>query len=1215
MVKRIKGQGKSGGGGASYPSGIEAANTLKSRNLIKFIDLIGEGEIVGLEHGGKDIIFDETPLQNEDNTYNFDGIFWEARVGLPDQPSISGFTSAERDINVNAEVTCKYGPIVRQTEGQELDAVRVTISVPALSKTDMLGNTFGTSVRFKIYTKGRSDLDYVLKLDKTITGKCVSTYQESYRINLTGRGPYLIKVERVTADSEKQNLHNKTYLSSITEIRDVKLTYPNCAYVGISYNSDQLSGTTPTRKYIVKGLKVQVPTNYNPETRYYDGAWDGSFKLAYTNNPAWCLYDIIVNNRYGLGDSIMENQVDKFAFYTVGKYCDELIPDGFGDYEPRFTLNTCINSRESCYSLLSKLASVFRGMVYQYEQLITISQDCPKEVSAIYTPANVLGGTFSYEGSAIANRPTVITVSYVDGKNNFVDSIETVQDDEAIYKYGWNQTDLVGFGCTSRGQAHRLAEWYLYTEQNEKELVTFNVGLDSVFVKPGDIVRVVDPSYMGARFGGRIVAFTTDTITIDNPIVFEQGATYQISYITKKGMVNTIQLLYPSGSLTVLPLSQLITEDTEPNLGAMWSIESSLVEGRLYRIISITEAAEANTFTISAAQHEPTKYAEVEQGLTLDKPNYSLFTTGKILPPTNLVAQEALYKSGSTTKTKLDLSWTSSSDPRVVSYRIALGAEEDNLQTVGNTSINSYTVTDIDPGTYKIHIYAIAPNGESLPLESIIDVKGKLAPPSVVKNLQATNGVDSVILTWDSVDDLDLVGYQIRKGAWEDEDIVVELIYGTTVTLPYDSIESVTYSIRAVDELGIFSETSAQIAVQPIPPGDVMVFTVVPQLDHIRFDWSAVSGVDVQYQVRVGSSWDTAHELFTTKSTTSTLLLPSTSEVTREEKVYWIKAVSPLGLWSANAVYTKTLEKLFEDRNLIVHYNNATDRYDNIVPTTPPVPYNGSSYNMEVVQELGSYALYMIDGVTFGEHYFHVTLSEKYRARAWLSSPLVTAPVSLQWQDAHFSWESPDAQFQWYPTGDIDGVTLTQYIYKKIADVAAYQAEEGILYNFSMDNTLYDLTETVTATDTQDISYGDARMSKGLLQTATTICQYKNIAFPVDNTFMLGFRLRKGDSFPASTCLLELVKESDGSWLRIGTYTSGTNLWVYCNDSSGAHNVFDTGLRAADKDFLFFGILQTSAKRTVYVYSTIRNIEAYQTIDFTPTKRYDIIALNQYVEL
>ncbi|MBP5469504.1 MAG: host specificity protein J, partial [Candidatus Riflebacteria bacterium] len=515
IIKGSGGGGKSGGGSG----GKESPNTLRSRNLIKFIDLIGEGEIVGLEQGGKDIYFDETPLQNTDGTYNFDGIFWESRAGLPDQPCIAGFPSAERDINVNQEVTKKNGPVVRQTESNKLDAVRVTMTIPSLNETNTKnGNTTGSSVRFKIYVKNNTDADYILKLDKTISGKCVSTYQESYRINLNGEGPYLVKVERVTNDSEKSTLNNKTYLSSITELMDVKLTYPNCAYVGISYNSDQLSGTTPTRKYIVKGLKVQVPSNYDPETRFYDGAWDGSFKLAYTNNPAWCLYDMIVNNRYGLGDSVMENQVDKFAFYTVGKYCDDAVSDGFGSYEPRFTLNTCINSREDCYSLLNKMASVFRGMIYQYEQLITISQDSPKEVSAIYTPANVINGLFTYEGSSIYNRPTVITVSYLDEDLDFSDAVETVQDDDAIYKYGWNQQDLSGFGCTSRGQAHRLADWYMYTELKEKEMVSFSVGLDSVFVRPGDVVRIVDPSYMGARYGGRIKGFTSDTITLDSPV-------------------------------------------------------------------------------------------------------------------------------------------------------------------------------------------------------------------------------------------------------------------------------------------------------------------------------------------------------------------------------------------------------------------------------------------------------------------------------------------------------------------------------------------------------------------------------------------------------------------------------------------------------------------------------------------------------------------------
>lgn len=1207
--------GISGAGGkVSTRWDLYQKNSLNSRTVVKFIDLLGEGEIVGIdpERGARDVYLDSTPIQNDDGTYNFSNITFETRNGLPDQPYVEGYPFASTDYNINKQIK-KDNPYYYTTIKEEIDAIRITMGVNALYTTRD-GQAIATSVRFKVYTKGQDDLDYVLVLDEELFGKTTTPYQESYKLQLTGRAPYNVKIERVTADNTSDTRQDDLYLKSVSEIQDVKLTYPSCAYVAMTLDSDQIGSSIPTRTYIVKGTKVLVPTNYDPETRFYDGAWDGSFKLAYSNNPAWCLYDIITNNRYGLGDFVKDYMVDAFSFYQVAKYCDELVPDGFGGYEPRFTLNTRISNKEECYSLLSKMAGVFRGMLFQLNGLATVDQDRPKDVTGIYTPANVVGGEFVYSGTSILTRANVVNCSYVDPKNNWETSVEQVMDEESIFKYGWNAVDLDAFGCTSRGQAHRLADWYLYSSTKETESCSFEVGMDSAFAIPGDIIRIIDPSYLGARYGGRIKSRTTTEFVLDAPVTLQQGHTYRLSYVKPDGDIKTVDIMNSPETTDTLLIGTLLTEEELPKLNALWSLEGSDAEGRLFRIISLTET-DKHKFAIKAVEHKANKFLAVEQDLILDDPPTSLQTKGAPISATELTVTENLYKDSGTVKLRITAGWTASRDTRTTGYDVYYSYEGGQFIKLGTTTATSIDLDNADSGLYVFRVVTNTLIGQSAPITTTFTALGKFAPPADVTNFKAINGVDSVILSWDAVEDIDIVGYQIRKGTWDDGDIAVDIIYGTTVTIPYTTAEKITYVIKAVDESGIYSESPAGVEVQAIPPADVVTFTVVPQLDDVRFDWSPVEGVDVQYQIREGNSWDTAYELLTTKTTTATLLLPATPGDEPERRTFWIKAVSPVGLWSENPTYTISYLKLFEDRNLILHYDNAEDTYEGIDANNVPVPFNGSSYNMEITAELGSYALYLKEGATLGEHYFHISLGEKYWARSWLASPLIQAPLDLIWQDANFSWESADAQFQWYPTGDIDGVSLKKYIYKKVADIGAYQTSEGILYNFSLDNTLYDLTETYTATNAVNISYDDARMTDGLVQSATTICQYKNIAFPADKTFAFAFRIRKDIEFPEATCLVELRESSTGKYLQIGTLLKGTDLWVYCIDEGGHRNMFNTNTKNVDNDFLFISVLQTFAKRTLYVYSTLKDVESSETIDFTPTTRYDIIALNKYVEI
>lgn len=1209
------------GGKVSTRWDLYKKSSLSSRSVVKFIDLLGEGEIVGIDpdRGAKDVYLDSTPIQNEDGSYNFSNITFETRNGLPDQPYVEGYPFAENDHNFKDVKLTTDNPYYYVINNTEVDAVRITVGVPGLyrvRKSD--GSMIAISVRFKVYCKSNTDTDYVLVLDEELFGKTTARYQESYKIQLTGGAPYNLKIERVTEDStDDANRQDDLYLDTISEIQDVKLTYPNCAYVAMTLDSDQVGSSIPTRTYIVKGTKILVPTNYDPETRYYDGAWDGSFKLAYSNNPAWCLYDMIINNRYGLGDFVKDYMVDPFSFYQVAKYCDELVPDGYRDnggfttYEPRFTLNTRIANREDCFSLLSKMAGVFRGMLFQLNGLATVDQDRPKDVSGIYTPANVVNGEFAYSGTSILTRANVVNCTYTDPTNNWEQSIEQVMDEDSIFKYGWNAVDVDAFGCTSRGQARRLAEWYLYSSTKETESCTFEVGMDSAFVIPGDIIRIVDPSYLGARYGGRIKSATTTTFVLDSQVTLQKDHTYALSYIKKDGLVKTVSLLNTPETTDTLLISDVLTDDDIPNANAMWSLEGTDAEGRLFRVISLTET-ENHTFTIKAVEHKRSKYDAVEKGLIFDDPPTSLLTTGAPVSATGLVISENLYKVNGTIKQKVTVSWVASKDTRVTGYDVYYSVEGGQFIKWGTTSGNSIDINDADTGLYVIRVITNTLVGQSSPLTGSYNVLGKTAPPANVTNLQAINGVDSVILSWDEVEDLDLVGYEVRRGNWDSGDVAVEIVYGTTVTIPYKTAEKTIFCVKALDQSGIYSETPAQVEAQALPPDDITTFTVVPQLDDVRFDWSPVDGVDVQYQIREGSSWDSSYELVTTKATSTTLLLPAKPGTDGEDRVFWIKAVSPVGLWSETPRYTKTLLKLYADRNQIIHYNNATDTYDGVVNPSP-VRYNGTSYNMEVIASGASYTLYLEDNASFGEHYFSVDLGQKYRARSWLIAPIIQAPLPIRWEDANFSWDSTDAQFQWYPTGDIDGVSCKRYIYKKVSDIEAYTEAENIVYNFSLNETLTDIKGVVNPTTFSGITYADARMTKGLVQKDTTKCVYTNLTgFPNDGTYLLSFRLKNTEAFSDAVRLLELRGNSNASYLIVESAVVNGNLWAYCYDESGSRNEVDTGIKAGDKDFIFFSILQTSAKRTLYVYSTLRNIESYNTIDFTPVVKYDTISLTKY---
>lgn len=745
-IRGSGGGGKDGGGGGRTP--IESPDSLRSRQYARVLDLVSEGEIVGLVAGMKSIYLNDTPIQNADDSYNFDGVVMASRTGTQSQSYIQGFPAVESESAVSVAV--KYAtPVVRSIANANANALRVTVSVPTLSlQNSENGDLGGTSVAIAIdlQTAGGG---YVEQISDTISGKTTSKYQRAYRIGLTGTGPWDVRVRRLTADSTSQTLQNATYWDSYTEIIDAKLRYPNSAIVALSVDSEHFN-SIPTRGYELLGLKIRVPANYNPDTRVYTGAWDGTFTTAWTNNPAWCFYDLLTNERYGLGSYISAAQVDKWALYEIAQYCDELVPDGYGDMEPRFTCNLYLQSREEAYKVINDMAAIFCGIAYWGAGTVIAVQDAPADPVALFTPANVIDGAFNYSGSSVKQRHTVALVSWNDPADRYKQKIEYVEDQEGVALYGIVQTEVVALGCTSRGQAHRYGRRILYTERMETETVSFKAGLDGLAVAPGEVIQTSDPVRAGVRLGGRLLAATTTDLTLDAEVTLDPAATYTLWAVLPDGTVQSRPVITGAGTTATLQVFPAF--GNTPQKLAMWVLAASNLAPETWRVVGIAEADGTNA-EITALKYSPNKYAEIDQGVILEAlPTSALSTTQSA--PTEFTVSEQLYMlTPSVVGARITAAWSSNASRYELSYRI-----KDGNWAIISSSSPSVDIQPVDPGVYEFSLTAFNALGvRSLPVTASATVYGKTAPPVDVSgfNMAAISGMAQ--LSFDPSPDLDVI--------------------------------------------------------------------------------------------------------------------------------------------------------------------------------------------------------------------------------------------------------------------------------------------------------------------------------------------------------------------------------------------------------------------------------------------------------------------------
>ena len=716
-------EANTGSGAGSVHTPVEVKETSRSKQLIKIVEVISEGEVSGLADGMKSVYLDNTPVQNKNGSFNFKNVSLQGRIGGQVQDVLSGFSASEKEVSVSAQVRRNL-PITRTITDSKVSRLRFTIGVQALSKMEDNGDINGSQVNLVITIGGKS-------YPVTIVGKYSSQYLQQHTFGDLPPVPFTIKVERLTEDSNSQRLQNNTLWSSYTEVIDTVFTYPNTALVGVKFDSEYFSNL-PTRTYDIMGIKVKIPSNYNPRTRQYSGVWDGTFKIDWTDNPAWVLFDIVTNKRYGLGNRLGEFGADKWTLYQVAQYCDQLVPDGFGGKEPRFTCNAWLTEQRSAYDVINDICSIFRAMPVWNGQQLTVVMDRPYDPVWTYTNANVDKGLFNYTFSAKKARHNAIQVEYVDKNNSYERMIEYVSDDDAIRKYGLNVKKITAFGCTSRGQAHRTGLWLLQTEKLETKTVTFTVGAEGLMHIPGDIIRVSDTYYAGTNIGGRVLSVNGKKVTLDREISIS-GNSY-FSYINQNAKHQDIKIISAKGAEVTLDQAPIGLEAY-----GVWSLSTQQVTSQLFKALSVKEE-EKGKYTITALQHEPQKEAIVDNGAKFEPRATSILSVPQISNINVNVNQDG----------SVSFSTDITGGQGLVKYDIKIykdGALYD--VRLGQSSPN-VSFDDFENGEYTIVIQVKSESGELLSERTQTFVIDKPPAPTGVK---VTGGLGNITIEWDWIND------------------------------------------------------------------------------------------------------------------------------------------------------------------------------------------------------------------------------------------------------------------------------------------------------------------------------------------------------------------------------------------------------------------------------------------------------------------------------
>ncbi|ELE9014736.1 phage tail protein [Enterobacter cloacae] len=729
------------GGSSSSRTPTEQPDDLQSVAKAKILVALGEGEFAG-QLTAKDIYLDGTPLENADGSQNFSGVAWEFRPGTQAQKYIQGIPGTENEISVGTEVSSTTAWTHTFTNTQ-LSAVRLRLKWPSLFKQEDDGDLVGYSINYAIdlQTDGGT---WQTVLNTSVTGKTTSGYERSHRVDLPQAGStWTVRLRKLTADANSAKIGDTMTLQSYTEVIDAKLRYPNTALLYIEFDSSQFNGSIPQISCEPRGRVIRVPDTYDPESRTYSGTWTGAFKWAWTDNPAWIFYDLVVSDRFGLGNRLTAANIDKWTLYQVAQYCDQPVPDGKGGSgtEPRYTCNVYVQERNDAYTVLRDFAAIFRGMTYWGGDQIVALADMPRDVDYSYTRANVVNGRFTYSGSTTKTRYTTALVSWSDPGNAYADAMEPVFEQDLVARFGTNQLEMTAIGCTRQSEANRKGRWGILTN-NKDRIVSFDVGLDGKIPQPGYIIAVADELLSGKVMGGRISAVNGRVITLDRDSAAAPGSRLMVNLPSGASQSRTIQSVNGRAVTVTTAYSET------PAVESVWIVESEELYAQQYRVISVTDNNDG-TYSISGALHDPDKYARIDTGAIIDQRPISVIPPGNQSPPANIVINSFSVVQQNVNVQTMRVSWDQAKN--AIAYEAQWRRNDGNWVNVPRSSTTSFDVPGIYAGRYLVRVRAInaaeISSGWGYSEEKTLTGKDG-NPPKPVGFIASENVVFGIELNW-----------------------------------------------------------------------------------------------------------------------------------------------------------------------------------------------------------------------------------------------------------------------------------------------------------------------------------------------------------------------------------------------------------------------------------------------------------------------------------
>lgn len=1153
MNKNVVFAGSGGGGGSE--GGHIAANTLYNNSDLRVLDLISEGQIGGLVDGAKSIFFDNVPLQNASGSFNYDNVEVDWVNGTPTQKILKGFGETVIPQAVGREA--KNGlPVTEAIQSANADMIRVVVSLPSLYSQDDDGNINGTSVSIRFEMSVNNSGNWTHLGDYTISGKQSSQYERTYQFEIPKKdsegnkaNTWLIKMTRLSEDSSER-YSARTILDTIYAVNLSYLNYPHCAIVGVKANAANIS-KIPTRSYLVDGLIIKIPSNYDPETNTYSDPWDGTFKMAVSSNPAWILYALLTNERWGLGNFIKPEQVNKARLYEIGRYCDELVDDGYGNKEKRFTINTQIQERSDAYRLISDITAVFRGMAYWAGGTVDFTCDKPTDPTMLYSAANVINGVFTYQGSSRNDRHSVVLVTWNDPEQNYNKVVEYVEDAELLAKYGVRQYEVTLFGCTSRAQAIRAGKWILYTESFESDMITFSVGLDSALVVPGDIIKIQDPSYAGKRMGGRLVEVGTTYAVLDNEVELTPNNDSVISLMMPDGsFVERDILVGYKGNYTKVSWNEPLTDLPVGN--AVWVISEATLVPITARVVNIQQGETPGTFNITAVSHQPKKFDLIEKGIKFDEEPTTSDPYDVGDPTVQDVEEIATALGLGYVSSIIRVRWLSGRNN--VSFELRWRREEQNetdWETI-QTESKFVDIQNVQNGRYHFVLRGIGLMGnKSGEVDFYYTANGQYLTPIDVTDFQVIKRPSYLEVRWSPAEGAS--SYEVRCGkSWDESEILIENFAGTSfVHYQYEEGEY-NYFIRSISPTGDYSPNVGTYKLILKAPATPVDFIAVVAQGRIDFTWKANKEDDLShYEIREGTSWESGIKV--AESKVSQMSIPGG---TTEKRRFWVKAIALPKIYSRNAAWTEIYATPDDSRNLIIKHDARLMRW---------------SSNAVYMRNFGD-SIVMEDDRSRSEYIAELDLLGRITAQNSFYTQVYTTVRSTDdtesWETALYNWESVGAQRAWRLGGDASTIEYENQIARHVGLIDEYEG-------WSLEENL-NSEKGIAPTVFNGIKYDWGRYTKGLNVTDTTGASWDGNFVTAENAdnFKFSFWIKTKAHEANST--YNIIKFGNESHCLTMTYNSEDNVYRLISDEG---DVLDIESEMKENEHVFFAISQTEDTR------------------------------------